>query len=134
MSLADANTQKAIARASSLDVRAEVWVPLVLLIGALGYPFFLLITSAFNVGDPEAFPARAYGFANFIKLTGHLDWIKNTLIVATGGTILGITIGVALAWIIHRTTMPGRKWFDLLIAIPYPLGPLGASWERRATA
>ena len=129
---ADANTQKAIARASSLDVRAEVWVPLVLLIGTLGYPFFLLITSAFNVGDPEAFPARAYGFANFIKLADHLDWIKNTLIVAAGGTVLGITIGVSLAWIIHRTTMPGRKWFDLLIAIPYPLGPLvGAlAWSQ----
>ncbi len=130
--VADTNTQKALARASSLDVRAEVWVPLVLLVGALGYPFFLLITSAFNVGDPEAFPAREYGFANFVKLGDHLDWIKNTLIVAGGGTALGITIGVALAWIIHRTTMPGRKWFDLLIAIPYPLGPLvGAlAWSQ----
>ena len=33
-------------------------------------------------------------------------------------------IGVVLAWVIHRTTMPGRRLFELLIAIPYPLGPL----------
>jgi len=119
-------------RPSRLDMRAEVWIPLVLLIGALGYPLFLLLTSAFNVGDPEQFPARVYGFNNFIKLSGHLDWIGNTLLVAGGGTVLGIAIGVSLAWVIHRTTMPGRKWFDLLIAIPYPLGPLvGAlAWSQ----
>src|SRR3954464_6718947 len=86
----------------------EVWIPLVLLTGALGYPFFLLVTSAFNVGDPQALPAVEYGFDNFVHLSGHLDWIGNTLIVASGGTALGITIGVVLAWVTHRTTMPGR--------------------------
>jgi iron(III) transport system permease protein len=128
----DTATEKTFRRTSLIDVRPEVWIPLVLLIGVLGYPFFLLITSAFNVGDPEAFPAHEYGLANFVKLTGHLDWIRNTLIVAGGGTLLGIVIGVSLAWVIHRTTMPGRKWFDLLIAIPYPLGPLvGAlAWSQ----
>lgn len=115
-----------------LDIRVEVWMPLILLLGALGYPLFLLLTSAFNVGDPEQFPARVYGLDNFVQLSRHLDWIWNTLIVASGGTVLGIAIGVSLAWIIHRTTMPGRKWFDLLIAIPYPLGPLvGAlAWSQ----
>ncbi len=46
--------------------------------------------------------------------------------------MLGITIGVVLAWVIHRTTMPGRRLFELLIAIPYPLGPLvGAlAWSQ----
>ena len=131
-SIAEAGTSKGLRRPFRFDVRAEVWIPLVLMIGALGYPLFLLLTSAFNVGDPEQFPARVYGFDNFVKLSTHLDWIWNTLIVASGGTVLGITIGVSLAWIIHRTTMPGRKWFDLLIAIPYPLGPLvGAlAWSQ----
>jgi iron(III) transport system permease protein len=114
------------------NVRPEVWIPLVLLIGALGYPFFLLVTSAFNVGDPQTLPAVEYGFDNFVSLSGHLDWIGNTLIVASGGTALGITIGVVLAWVIHRTAMPGRRLFELLIAIPYPLGPLvGAlAWSQ----
>jgi iron(III) transport system permease protein len=129
---ADTNVKSALARASKLDVRPEVWIPLVVLIGALGFPMFLLVTSAFNVGDPEAFPARTFGFHNFVKLAGHLDWIRNTLIVAAGGTAIGITFGTLLAWIVHRTTTPGRRWFDLLIAIPYPLGPLvGAlAWSQ----
>lgn len=130
--IASENPSEGFARPFRLGVRAEVWIPSVLLIGALGYPLFLILTSAFNVGDPEQFPAREYGFDNFVKLAGHLDWLWNTLIVAGGGTALGISIGVSLAWIIHRTTMPGRRWFDLLIAIPYPLGPLvGAlAWSQ----
>lgn len=130
--IAGENSSKGTTRAFQLGVRAEVWIPFVLLIGVLGYPLFLIVTSAFNVGDPEQFPAREYGFGNFVKLAGHLDWIWNTLLVASCGTVIGISIGVSLAWIIHRTTMPGRKWFDLLIAIPYPLGPLvGAlAWSQ----
>src|SRR5215212_8516955 len=110
----------------------EVWIPLVLLSGSLGYPCFLLVTSAFNVGDPQALPAVEYGIGNFIELGDHLDWIGNTLLIATGGTILGMAIGVGLAWIIHRTTVPGRGLFELLVAIPYPLGPLvGAlAWSQ----
>jgi iron(III) transport system permease protein len=131
-SIAQEGISNGPARSPRFDVRAEVWIPLVLLVGTLGYPLFLLLTSAFNVGDPEQFPAREYGFNNFVKLLRHLDWIENTLIVAGGGTVLGVAIGVSLAWVIHRTTMPGRKWFDLLIAIPYPLGPLvGAlAWSQ----
>jgi iron(III) transport system permease protein len=130
--LADAAGPAVLRSPSRFNVRAEVWIPLVLLIGALGYPFFLLVTSAFNVGDPQTLPAVEYGFDNFVHLSGHLDWIGNTLIVASGGTALGITIGVLLAWVTHRTTMPGRRLFELLIAIPYPLGPLvGAlAWSQ----
>ena len=130
--VADAARPAVLRSTPRFNVRPEVWIPLVLLIGALGYPFFLLVTSAFNVGDPQTLPAVEYGFDNFVNLSGHLDWIGNTLIVASGGTALGISIGVVLAWVIHRTTMPGRRVFELLIAIPYPLGPLvGAlAWSQ----
>ena len=119
-------------RASRYRVGPEIWIPLVLLTGALGYPLLLLVTSAFNVGDQQQLPAIEYGLDNFVALTGHLDWIYNTLWIAIGGTILGTAIGVTLAWIIHRTTVPGRGWFELLVAIPYPLGPLvGAlAWSQ----
>lgn len=119
-------------RRTRLHIGPEVWIPLFLLTGALGYPFFLLVTSAFNIGDPQALPAVEYGFANFVELTNHLDWIYNTLFIAVGGTMLGTLIGVGLAWTIHRTTVPGRGWFELLVAIPYPLGPLvGAlAWSQ----
>ena len=69
----------------SARVGPQVWLPLVLLFGALGYPFFLLVTSAFNVGDPQALPPVKYGFDNFFGLLDHLDWIGNSLILRAGG-------------------------------------------------
>lgn len=112
-----------------------IWLPIAFVVSGLGYPLFLLITSAFNVGDPQALPAVEYGLDNFVELGEHLDWIWNTLLVASLGTVLAITIAVTLAWILYRTTVPGHRWFEILIAVPYPLGPLvGAlAWSALAS-
>ncbi|TAM86998.1 MAG: iron ABC transporter permease [Candidimonas sp.] len=113
----------------------RVWLPLIFILACLGYPLFLLITSAFNVGNPQALPAVEYGLANFVELGRHLDWIGNTLLVASLGTVLAIAIAVVLAWILYRTTVPGQRLFEVLISIPYPLGPLvGAlAWSALAS-
>jgi iron(III) transport system permease protein len=101
-----------------------VWLPFVFLAAGLGYPLFLLVTNAFNVGDPQALLPVEYGVANFVSLLDHLDWLGNTLLISISGTILATAIGIVLAWILNRTTLPGQRIFEVLIAIPYPLGPL----------
>ncbi|HEX7386739.1 MAG TPA: iron ABC transporter permease [Castellaniella sp.] len=113
----------------------RVWLPLAFILACLGYPLFLLFTSAFNVGDPQALPATQYGLNNFIELGRHLDWIGNTLLVASIGTVLAIAMAVVLAWILYRTTVPGQRVFEVLISLPYPLGPLvGAlAWSALAS-
>ena len=114
----------AVTRHSARRVGAGVWLPLAFLAAGLGYPLFLLVTNAFNVGDPQALPPVQYGVSNFISLFHHLDWIGNTLLVSISATLLATTIGIVLAWILYRTTVPGQRIFEILIAIPYPLGPL----------
>lgn len=104
--------------------RAGVVLASALLAVALGYPTFLLITTAFNVGDPFDFPAREYGLEKFAEVGDHLHWLYNTFAMATSATVIALVCGIVLAWIIHRTTTPGAQVFELLIAIPYPLGPL----------
>ncbi|MFG1270491.1 ABC transporter permease [Xanthobacter versatilis] len=101
----------------------------------LGFPIFLIVSTAFNVGDPQALPATEFGLANVLSLTDHLDWIANTLILAGGGTVIAIAIAVVTSWILFRTTMPGRRVFEMLVALPYPLGPLlGAlAWSELAS-
>lgn len=94
------------------------------LLVVLGYPIFLLVTTAFNVGDPFDFPATDFGLANIIELADRTRWITNTLYVASGATIIALAFGVTLAWILHRSTAPAPRLFELLISIPYPLGPL----------
>jgi iron(III) transport system permease protein len=102
----------------------------------LAVPFYLLLTSALNVGDPQQIPGREFGLANFAALASCREWIANTIIVAVCGTLMATVIGVALAWILFRTMLPGRGIFDLLLAIPYPLGPLvGAlAWHELGSA
>jgi iron(III) transport system permease protein len=109
-----------------------VLVPLAILIAFLFIPLAMLVTTAFNVGDPQTFPAREFGLENFSEILDHLDWIKNTLIISTCGTMLAILIAIVISWTLYRTDIPGRSVLDLLIAIPYPLGPLvGAlAWHQ----
>ena len=114
----------ALRRHGARRVGAAIWLPLAFLAAGLGYPLFLLVTNAFNVGDPQALPPVEYGLSNFISLLRHLDWIGNTLLVSISATLLATTIGIVLAWILYRTTVPGQRLFEILIAIPYPLGPL----------
>jgi iron(III) transport system permease protein len=101
-----------------------VIVACVALVLVLGYPILLLVTSALNIGDPLEFPATVFGLANILELADRLHWVTNTLFVAASATVLALLMGVTLAWILHRTTAPAQRLFELLIAIPYPLGPL----------
>jgi iron(III) transport system permease protein len=115
---------RTIARAHRPALRPQVYIPLGILVMLMGYPIFLIVTSALNVGDPVDFPAREFGWDNIDQLLEKRVWIWNTLIISVGATVVGTSIGMVLAWILHRTTVPGRRLFEILIAIPYPLGPL----------
>ncbi|HEX3864940.1 MAG TPA: iron ABC transporter permease [Stellaceae bacterium] len=108
-----------------------VVVAVVCLLVVLAYPVLMLVSSAFNAGDPQDLPATQYGFTHVGELLDHADWIRNTLIVSLGGTIIATAIAAVLAWVFHRTTVPGHNVFETLIAIPYPLGPLvgGLAWS-----
>jgi iron(III) transport system permease protein len=56
--------------------------------------------------------------------------VGNTLIAGTGATILSCLLGFTLAWIVARTDIPGRGWFETLNLVPFFLSPyVGAvSW------
>jgi iron(III) transport system permease protein len=54
----------------------------------------------------------------------------NTLATGTGATVLSCISGLGLAWIVARTDVPCRGWFDTLNVVPFFLSPyVGAmSW------
>ncbi len=69
-------------------------------------------------------------------LTGALSKIymyaplRHSLTIATGATLLSLFIGGALAWLVIRTDMPGRKLVNQLALIPYimPSWTLAQAW------
>ena len=56
--------------------------------------------------------------------------VGNTLLAGAGATVLSCLLGFALAWIVSRTDLPGRQWFEILNLVPFFLSPyVGAvSW------
>lgn len=101
-----------------------VYLLILALLGLIGYPLALLVMMAFNAGDPEQIPPLQFGLGGFGELTQHLNWIGNQLLVATSAMLLATAIAVVLSWILYRTTVPGRRVFEILVTIPYPIGPL----------
>lgn len=54
----------------------------------------------------------------------------NTFLAGAGATVVSTVLGLTLAWLVSRTDMPGRKWFETVNLIPFFLSPyVGAvSW------
>jgi iron(III) transport system permease protein len=55
---------------------------------------------------------------------------RNTLICGLGATVVSSALGLGLAWVVSRTDMPGRRWFEIFNLVPFFLSPyVGAiSW------
>lgn len=75
----------------------------------------------------------ALSLQNFVTLFSDPRFyqaVGNTILCGTGATILSCLLGFSLAWVVSRTDVPGRKWFETLNLVPFFLSPyVGAvSW------
>src|SRR6266853_1227311 len=54
----------------------------------------------------------------------------NTIMCGIGATVVSCALGLSLAWVVSRTDMPGRRWFEVFNLVPFFLSPyVGAiSW------
>jgi iron(III) transport system permease protein len=54
----------------------------------------------------------------------------NTIVCGIGATAISCVLGFGLAWMVSRTDMPGRRWFEVFNLVPFFLSPyVGAiSW------
>ncbi|MGE0222653.1 MAG: ABC transporter permease [Acetobacteraceae bacterium] len=105
----------------------QQWVmyALLLVCGALViYPVLFLITESLNVGDPQIFPPEEYGISNYLNLYEDSRVITNTLLVACISTVLAVIFGFIQAWILTRTSIPGRERLERLMELPYYMTPL----------
>src|SRR5205085_6856616 len=87
------------------------------------YPVAFLLQAALNTGDPEARPPAEYGLGNFAGLLAYPQIILNTLTVSFAATVMALVIGFLMLWIITRTNVPGRRFFEQALVVPYYLSP-----------
>src|ERR1043166_4490414 len=76
------------------------------------YPVAYLLQAALNTGDPEARPPTHYGLHNFAGLLEYPQIILNTLTVSFAATVMALSLGFLMAWILTRTNVPGRRSFE----------------------
>jgi len=106
---------------------AQQWVMLVMLLvcsALVLYPLGFLIVTSLNTGDPQVFPPEEYGLGNYHNLYDDIRIITNTLMVACISTVLAVVFGFVQAWILTRTSIPGREKLERLMELPYYMTPL----------
>jgi hypothetical protein len=102
---------------------AAVIIGLLLLAG----PFLSTILRSVMVAPETGASVFALGnFVDLIKDRAFLDAARNTLISGAGATLLSGILGFSLAWIVTRTDIPGRSWFEVLNLVPFFCRPMSA--------
>lgn len=81
-------------------------------------------------GDSERVQAAEGAFTQYYllrtlasRMSSLLLWtpLLNTLAVAISSVLGALVVGVALAWLVNRTDMAGRKWFATALIVPFML-------------
>lgn len=82
----------------------------------LGVIFLSLAHDWYGTVVPESFTTKHY-----TEALGHplvVPSIKNSLLYASGATLVDLFLGVAIAWVIVRSTIRGRAILDALVMLP----------------
>jgi molybdate transport system permease protein len=99
--------------------RIRAGTPLVLAIPAvLGVAFLVLPMVGLLVRAPwSTLPRR-------LAAPSVLDALRLSLVTASTATIVSILLGVPLAWLLARTSFPGRRLVRALVTVPLVLPPV----------
>jgi iron(III) transport system permease protein len=97
----------------------------------MGLPVVFLLLSSFNIAPPSK--AALYGLDNWIRAfsdPGTLAALWMSFLLSLTYLIPGMTLSIAMAWLIARTDMPGRGLIEFLCWFAYfvPDFPLVLAW------
>ncbi|MDL2234878.1 iron ABC transporter permease [Christensenellaceae bacterium OttesenSCG-928-L17] len=109
-----------IRRKGSWAVPTVIWWLVALFLAfVVVYPSVTLIINSFKTQD-------GYSLANYAVLfqdKGILKSMGNSMKVVLPSTLIATVIGVFLAWVVVRTDVPGKRYWQTLLSIPYFIPP-----------
>jgi len=93
-------------------------------------PFLATVIRSLLQWDADGAYLSAKNFSKLFSDPRFYDAVFNTVIAGGCTTFFSLLLGFSLAWVVTRTDMPGRGWFETLNLIPFFLSPyVGAiSW------
>ena len=118
-------------------------VLLIILAYLVLWPFFQLLieTLTWGPGDRrisrDAVPGEFTWFFWLQAMTGPLSGkmlyspLINTLVTGISATIIALLAGGVLAWCVIRSDMPGKRWLQPVLTLPYiiPSFAIALAWE-----
>jgi iron(III) transport system permease protein len=105
---------------------AGVVIGVLLILG----PFLATIIRSLLYWDAAGPALSLKNFAGLFADPRFYQAAGNTILCGIGATVISCVLGLSLAWVVSRTDMPGRRWFEVFNLVPFFLSPyVGAiSW------
>ena len=124
-------------------VNLVMLILLVILAYLVIWPFIQLLIETLTWGDrdrrisPDAVPGKFTSFYWQQATSGPLSRkmlygpLLNTLITGVTATIMALLAGGVLAWCVVRSDMPGKRWLQPVLTLPYivPSFAIALAWE-----
>ena len=104
--------------------------PRIAVISLTGLAVFLPLGLIFYqslLNAPFFMPDKAPGLGAFAFIFADSDFwdaFKNSLIIASGMALIAVPLGGALAFLMVRTDLPGRRWLEPVLLIPIFVSPM----------
>jgi iron(III) transport system permease protein len=103
------------------------WLLLVLLAIAMAA---LIALPLLRLAVTSVLPETGFSVAPYAEAFGklrHLSALGRSVLLGIGAVLISGTIGIALAWLVSRTDMPGRRFVTLIVVATFVMPPyLGA--------
>jgi len=92
------------------------------------YPVGMMVGGTFLTADGRL---TADHWVNALKLPILWEIVGNTLLVTVLATLVAVVIGLALAFLVARTDMPLRPYFEYISIVPFLTPPIiaGFAWQ-----
>jgi iron(III) transport system permease protein len=112
---------------------AEIALPaagVVIGMALIAGPFLATVIRSVLFWDASGGALSWQNFAGLFADPRFYQAAGNTIICGIGATSISCVLGFSLAWVVSRTDMPGRRWFEVFNLVPFFLSPyVGAiSW------
>jgi iron(III) transport system permease protein len=93
-------------------------------------PFSATVIRSLLYWDADGAALSLRNFAALFSDPRFYQAVGNTALCGAGAAVTSCVLGFSLAWVVSRTDMPGRRWFEILNLVPFFLSPyVGAiSW------
>jgi iron(III) transport system permease protein len=119
------------ARPSHLSALVS-WRALTILVTAAAVlgPLSLILYQSFLTA-PFFDPTKQVGIGAYEFVFADSDFWKalgNSLVISTGMTLIAVPLGAMLAFVMERTDLPGKRWFEPLILVPSFVSPMVLSF------